>query len=147
MVHVGEKPETHRVAVASAVVRMTAGTLALVEGGNVGKGHGKGDALAVARIAGLAGLKRAADLIPLCHPVRVVGSKVDLVPDRALPGVRIRVEVHALDRTGVEMEALVGASTAALALYDMIKGVERGAEIVQLRLEAKSGGRGGDWRR
>jgi cyclic pyranopterin monophosphate synthase len=143
MVDVGEKPETHRVAVASAVIKMKADTLSLVE-----KGSGKkGDVLSTARIAALAALKRTAELIPLCHPVRVVGSDVTLALDRRVPGVRVRVEVHAFDRTGVEMEAMVGASAAALTVYDMVKGAERGVTIEAIRLEAKEGGRSGTWRR
>jgi cyclic pyranopterin phosphate synthase len=135
MVDVALKPETLREAVASAAVRMKASTLALVTSARGARG--KGDVLATARVAA----------IPLCHPVRVVGTEVDLEPDRALPGVRIRVAVRAFDRTGVEMEALVGASAAALTIYDMVKGVERGVEIRAVRLEEKRGGRSGIWLR
>jgi cyclic pyranopterin monophosphate synthase len=145
MVDVGAKPETLRQATASAAVRMSRATLALVEQGSGARG--KGDVLATARLAGIAALKRTADLIPLCHPVRVVGSDVDLVPDRALPGVRVSVTVRAFDRTGVEMEAMVGAAAAALTVYDMVKGAERGVEILSVLLEEKSGGRSGLWRR
>ncbi len=145
MVDVGAKEETAREAVASAVVRMKRTTLALVEQGVGAKG--KGDVLATARVAAIMALKRTAEWIPLCHPVRVVGTDVDLEPDRKLPGVRIRVRVRAHDRTGVEMEALVGASAAALTVYDMVKGAERGVEILAVRLEEKRGGRGGEWRR
>jgi cyclic pyranopterin monophosphate synthase len=160
MVDVGAKPETARVAVATAAVRMAPATLAIVAGagqagktgkagqtGKTGRAHEKGDVLSTARIAALAALKRTADIIPLCHPVRVVGSDVALSVDEALPGLRIRVEVHAFDRTGVEMEALVGASVGALTVYDMIKGIDRGAEISGVRLEEKRGGRSGHWRR
>ena len=143
MVDVGAKPETDRVAVASAAVKMKRATLALVEAG-VGK---KGDVFSTARIAALAALKRTAEWIPLCHPVRVVGTDVVLTADRKLPGVRVRVEVHAFDRTGVEMEAMVGAAAAALTIYDMVKGAERGVEISAVRLEEKRGGRSGLWRR
>ena len=143
MVDVGSKPETLRVARAEALVQMLPATLALVERGS-GK---KGDVLATARIAAIAALKRTAELIPLCHPVRVVGTDVALTPDARLPGVRIEVQVHAFDRTGVEMEAMVGAAAAALTIYDMVKGVERGVTIGPLRLLEKSGGRSGVWRR
>jgi cyclic pyranopterin phosphate synthase len=143
MVDVGAKPETDRVAVATAAVKMKRATLALVEAG-AGK---KGDVFSTARIAALAALKRTAEWIPLCHPVRVVGTDVVLTPDRKLPGVRVRVEVHAFDRTGVEMEAMVGASAAALTIYDMVKGAERGVEITAVRLEEKRGGRSGVWKR
>jgi cyclic pyranopterin phosphate synthase len=143
MVAVGDKPETRRTAVAEAVVLMSAATLRLVEQGS-GK---KGDVLSTARLAGIGALKRTADWIPLCHPVRVVGSDVILTADRRLPGLRIRVEVEAFDRTGVEMEAMVGASAAALTVYDMVKGVERGVTIGPVRLLEKRGGRSGTWRR
>ena len=142
MVDVGDKPETHRVAVAEAQVRMSRETLRLVESG-AGK---KGDVFSTARIAALAALKRTAELIPLCHPVRVVGTDVALGADRRLPGVWVQVEVQAFDRTGVEMEAMVGAATAALTIYDMVKGVERGVVIGPVRLLEKSGGRSGTWR-
>jgi cyclic pyranopterin phosphate synthase len=143
MVDVGEKPETHRVAVASAAIKMKPATLALAVAG-AGK---KGDVFSTARIAALAALKRTAELVPLCHPVRVVGTDVVLAADRRLPGVRVQVTVHAFDRTGVEMEAMVGAAAAALTIYDMVKGTERGVEIAAVRLEEKSGGRSGVWRR
>jgi cyclic pyranopterin phosphate synthase len=143
MVDVGDKPETQRRAVAEALVLMRPETLALVEGGS-GK---KGDVLATARLAGIAALKRTADLIPLCHPVRVVGTDVRLAIEPRLPGVRIEVEVHAFDRTGVEMEAMVGAAAAALTVYDMVKGVERGVTVGPVRLLEKAGGRSGVWRR
>src|SRR5262245_29467136 len=145
MVDVGGKPETLREAVASAAVRMSRATLALVRAGSGARG--KGDVVGAARLAGFMALKRAAEWIPLCHPVRVVGSEVDVTLDAALPGVRVRVAVRAFDRTGVEMEAMVGAAAAALTVYDMVKGAERGVEIQALRLEEKSGGRSGTWRR
>jgi cyclic pyranopterin phosphate synthase len=143
MVGVGGKPETARRAVASAEVRMSAATLALVVRG----ASKKGDVLATARLAAVMACKRTADLIPLCHPVRVVGTEVVFAIDRRLPGVRVDVAVDAVDRTGVEMEAMTGAAAAALTIYDMVKGVERGVEIGALRLEEKSGGRSGVWRR
>lgn len=151
MVDVGAKPETAREAVASAVVRMSPATLALVLGDGdataVPARPSKGDVLATARLAAIAALKRTAEWIPLCHPVRLTGTDVELEGDAAVPGVRVRVAARAHDRTGVEMEALVGAAAAALTIYDMVKGVERGVEILNLRLEEKSGGRTGTWRR
>jgi cyclic pyranopterin monophosphate synthase len=141
MVDVGDKAETSRVAVAEARVLMQPATLALVAAGS----GPKGDVLATARLAGIAALKRTSDLIPLCHPVRVVGSDVQLACDADLPGVRVTVQVHAYDRTGVEMEAMVGAATAALTVYDMVKGVERGVTIEGVRLLEKRGGRSGHW--
>ena len=143
MVDVGLKPETMRLAVATAAVRMTPPTLEAV----IARSGPKGDVLAVARVAALSGLKQTSNLIPLCHPVRVVAAEVDLKPDPALPGVRVRVTVTAYDRTGVEMEAMTGASIAALTIYDMVKGLERGVCIESLQLEEKSGGRQGAWRR
>ncbi|HXI56970.1 MAG TPA: cyclic pyranopterin monophosphate synthase MoaC [Polyangia bacterium] len=145
MVDVGEKPETARAATASAAVRMKPATLALIQSRTGAKN--KGDVLATARIAAIAAVKRTAELIPLCHPVRVVGTEVELTADETLPGVRIAVTVRAFDRTGVEMEAMVGAAAAALTVYDMIKGAERGVEIRAVRLEEKRGGRSGLWKR
>jgi cyclic pyranopterin phosphate synthase len=103
--------------------------------------------LAVARLAGIMAARRTAELIPLCHPVRLTSCDVDLTIDRALPGVRIRATARAIDRTGVEMEALTAAATAALTIYDMVKAAERGVEIRAVRLEEKQGGRSGHWRR
>jgi cyclic pyranopterin phosphate synthase len=143
MVDVAAKAETAREAVASAAVRMSAETLRLVERGTGARG--KGDVIATARLAGIMAAKRASELVPLCHPVRLVGCDVDLAVDRRLPGVRIRVEARAVDRTGVEMEAMVGAAAAALTVYDMVKGTERGVEIVAVRLEEKRGGKSGTW--
>ena len=141
MVDVGAKPETLRVAVASGAVEMASETLALVAAGKMGKG----DVLGVARIAARAGLKRTAELVPLCHPVRVVGSDVELRAGRGR--VEIRAEVRAFDRTGVEMEALCAVTVAALTVYDMCKAVDRGMRIVDVQLEEKRGGRSGEWRR
>jgi cyclic pyranopterin phosphate synthase len=145
MVDVGAKPETARRAVASADVRMSPATLAIIRSASARLS--KGDVLATARLAGIMACKRTAELIPLCHPVRVVGTDVAFTVDRRLPGVRIEVTVDAVDRTGVEMEAMVGASVAALTIYDMVKGVERGVEIGGVRLLEKSGGRSGHWTR
>ena len=146
MVGVGDKPETARRAVASAHVRMSVATLALVTSSQSGSAK-KGDVLATARLAAIMACKRTAELIPLCHPVRVVGTDVTFTLDRRLPGVRVEVAVDAVDRTGVEMEAMVGASVAALTIYDMVKGVERGVAVEAVVLLEKSGGRSGTWRR
>jgi cyclic pyranopterin phosphate synthase len=154
MVDVAAKPETARAATASAAVKMKRETLRLVErasgarGAAGARGTGsKGDVLAVARVAGIMAARRAAELIPLCHPVRLTSCDVDLTVDRALPGIRIRATARAVDRTGVEMEALTAAATAALTIYDMVKAAERGVEIRAIRLEEKQGGRSGHWRR
>lgn len=141
MVDVGAKDRTVREAVAEAFVRASAGTLALVRDGSAPKG----DVLAVARIAGIAAAKRAPDLIPLCHPVALTGVTVDLALERG--GIRVTATARAADRTGVEMEALTAAASAALTVYDMLKAAERGMEITGLRLLSKSGGRSGTWRR
>ncbi len=143
MVDVGAKAESLRVAVASGAVEMAKATLALVAGGRVGKG----DVLGVARLAALMGLKKTSELVPLCHPVRVVGSDVELGLDRKRSRVTIRAEVRAFDRTGVEMEALAAVTIAALTVYDMCKAADRGMRIVDVQLEEKSGGRSGTWRR
>jgi len=123
MVDVAVKPETLREAVASAAVRMLPATLRLVERG--AGARGKGDVLAVARIAGITAAKRTDELIPLCHRVALTGVEVDLRIDRARAAVEITSTARALDRTGVEMEALVAASVAALTVYDMLKGIDR----------------------
>jgi len=145
MVDVADKPETARLAVATAEVRMTLPTLRLVEQGTGARG--KGDVLGAARLAGIMAARRTSELIPLCHPVRLTGCDVDVQVDPKLPGVRVRATARAIDRTGVEMEALVAASTAALTVYDMVKAVERGVEIRAIRLEEKRGGKSGVWRR
>jgi cyclic pyranopterin phosphate synthase len=141
MVNVGEKAPTHRVAVAEAFVRLSQATLTLLREGVVKKG----DALAVARLAGIAASKKTADLVLLCHPLALshVAVHADLQPD----GVRIEARAEAVGPTGVEMEALTAASVAALNLYDMIKKHERGAVIERVRLLEKSGGQSGDYRR
>lgn len=145
MVDVGAKPETDREAVAAGAVEMQPGTLARIRAGGIDKG----DVLAVARLAAVSGVKRTSDLIPLCHPVRVTGVAVELTPTDAdgRPRVEIRATVRAHDRTGVEMEALTAVTVCALTIYDMCKAIDRGMRIVDVRLEAKSGGRSGDWRR
>jgi cyclic pyranopterin phosphate synthase len=139
MVDVSGKPVTDRVAVAEAHVKMRPETLDLVVKGQARKG----DVLAVARLAGIMGAKRTADLIPLCHPLPVDKVALELSPDPGLPGVRIEATVRTTGRTGVEMEALTAASVAALTVYDMLKAVERGMEIGGLRVVLKDGGASG----
>lgn len=144
MVEVGAKPETARLAVASGFVRCAPETVARIGAGDLEKG----DVLAVARLAAIAGLKRTPELIPLCHPVRVTGVDIELELSREPePGVQIRAAVRAFDRTGVEMEALTAVSVAALAIYDMCKAIDRGMQIARIQLERKSGGKSGSWRR
>jgi cyclic pyranopterin phosphate synthase len=137
MVDVSDKAATARMAVAEGVVRMTPETLALVEAGDAKKG----DVLGVARLAGIMGAKRTADLVPLCHPLPVTKVAVDLAPDRDLPGVRITATVKTTGQTGVEMEALTAVSVAALTVYDMLKAAEKGMEIDGIRLVLKEGGK------
>lgn len=148
MVGVADKPATARTAVASARVRMQKETLdRLVQGTGP-----KGDVAATARVAGIQAAKRTSDLIPLCHPIALTGAQIDFdfrAPDSegALATVEVRATVHAFDRTGVEMEALVAASTAALTIYDMLKAIDRWMTITDVGLLEKSGGRSGHLRR
>jgi cyclic pyranopterin phosphate synthase len=139
MVDVSGKPVTDRVAVAEGVVRMTPETLALVAEGRAAKG----DVLGVARLAGIMAAKRTAELIPLCHPLPITKVTLDLVPDPALPGVRITATVKTSGQTGVEMEALTAVSVAALTVYDMVKAVEKSMVIDGIRLILKDGGKSG----
>jgi cyclic pyranopterin phosphate synthase len=143
MVDVSEKVVTARRAVAEAEVSMAQETLSLIIDG----GAAKGDVLTVAELAGIMGGKRTAELIPLCHPIPLSDLAVELRPDRAASAVRIRASAATIAQTGVEMEALTAASIAALTVYDMVKSVDRTAEIQHVRLLEKSGGRSGEWRR
>jgi cyclic pyranopterin phosphate synthase len=140
MVDVGAKGETARRAVASARVRTTRAVVLSVAAGTMEKG----DVLAVARVAGILASKRTPELVPLCHPVRTTHASVELELDAAASEIRVRAVVEAVDRTGVEMEAMTAASVASLTLYDMIKAADRWATIDAVRLEAKSGGKSGE---
>src|SRR5581483_7208909 len=139
MVDVGDKSESERVAIASGRVEMEAATLAAIRAATVKKG----DVLATARLAAIGGAKRTSELIPLCHPVRVTGVDVALIPtdEGGRPRVEIRATVRAFDRTGVEMEALTAVAVAGLTIYDMCKAVDRGMRIGEVRLEEKRGGK------
>lgn len=141
MVDVGAKPETARSAVASGRVVMAPTTAAAIVGGTVGKG----EVLGVARIAGIEAAKRTADLIPLCHPLRLTGVEVRFVVGK--DGVDITAAVTAVDRSGVEMEALAAVAAAALTIYDMCKAIDRAMVISHIRLDEKRGGKSGPWRR
>jgi cyclic pyranopterin phosphate synthase len=144
MVDVGDKPETARLAQASGFVAMSAATARRIAAGRVEKG----DVLGIARTAGLMALKRTAELVPLCHPVRVSAADLALeVTTGRRPGVRIRAQIRGTDRTGFEMEALMAVSVAALTVYDMCKSVERGMQITDVRLDEKRGGKSGTWQR
>src|SRR5437764_13099789 len=143
MIEVGEKDRTQRVAVARAELRCSSNTLKLLNEGRLEKG----DALAAARLAGIMAAKRTPDILPLCHPIALSGADVEVACDESAGVVRIESRVHAVDRTGVEMEALTAAVAAALTIYDMAKRHDRGMEIVSVRLVHKSGGRSGEWNR
>ena len=139
MVDVSDKAETSRVATAEGWVRMEAATLELIIGGTAAKG----DVLGVARLAGIMGAKRTADLIPLCHPLPLSKVALELEPDAELPGIRLSATVRTTGRTGVEMEALTAVSTAALTVYDMLKAADRAMEIGGIRVTLKDGGKSG----
>jgi cyclic pyranopterin phosphate synthase len=142
MVNVGGKAETTRTATASATVRMLPATLALIRD----KALAKGDVMEVARLAGIMGAKRTADLIPLCHPLPLTAVEVNFTfPDES--SVRISATARVFGRTGVEMEALTAVSVAALTVYDMCKAVDRGMTISAIWLDEKTGGKSGDYRR
>jgi cyclic pyranopterin phosphate synthase len=141
MVDVTAKDVTTREAVASGFVRMAPSTREAITEGRLQKG----DALETARIAGIMAAKKTSELIPLCHPISV--GAVEVAFDERDDGIGIVASVRTNERTGVEMEALTAVSVAALTVYDMVKGVERGVEITDVRLLRKSGGRSGEWRR
>lgn len=141
MVDVSAKDVTIRTATATGYLRTTPEVVGLLRRADLPKG----DALAVARIAGLMGAKRTPDLVPLCHPVALHSVTVDLELDDS--GVRITATTRTADRTGVEMEALTAVATAGLALFDMVKAVDRAAILTDLQVEAKAGGRSGTWQR
>ncbi|AGY91923.1 hypothetical protein SPICUR_04725 [Spiribacter curvatus] len=143
MVDVGEKPDSERVAIAEGWLVMTASTLAALERGELKKG----DALGTARVAGIMGAKRAADLIPLCHPIPLSNVEVSLSVDADATAVRAEVMAATRGATGVEMEALTAVQVALITVYDMCKALDRGMTIEGVRLIHKRGGRSGEWRR
>ncbi len=143
MVDVGHKSDTARVARASGAIRMQPDTLRLIRENGVAKG----DVLGVARIAGVMGAKRTADLIPLCHPIALTDVQVALTLDETLPGVRAEATARTVGKTGVEMEAIVAVSVSLITVYDMAKGVDKSMLISDIVLEEKSGGRSGHWHR
>jgi cyclic pyranopterin phosphate synthase len=154
MVAVGHKPETERRARATGRVLMAPSTLARVTSSDPALALPKGDVLQVARLAAIQAVKRTADLIPLCHPLRITGVRVDFACPPPPPGaedgpraIEITVEVRAFDRTGVEMEALTAVAVAGLTIYDMCKAVDRAMCITAVQLEEKQGGRSGHWQR
>jgi cyclic pyranopterin monophosphate synthase len=143
MVDVGAKASTERVATARATVRVSPETARQVDQGNAAKG----DVLGVARIAGIQAAKRTAELIPLCHPLALSFVGVEGQIDVEAGTIELTAQARTTGQTGVEMEALTAASVAALTVYDMVKGIERGAEITSVALLSKSGGRSGEWQR
>jgi len=142
MVDVSEKPETSRSATAKGRVTMKPATLKLI----LEDGLKKGNALEVARLAGIMAAKRTSDLIPLCHPLAIAKVEVDLLPDTKKSSVEVVATVKVTGQTGVEMEALTAVSVACLTLYDMAKSVDKAMTIGDIRLTAKSGGKSGDYK-
>ena len=143
MVDVGAKAVTDRRAVARAVVRMSPATARAVADGDAPKG----DVLGTARIAGIQAAKRAGELIPLCHPLGLTFAGVEAQVEADVGAVTLTAEARTSAQTGVEMEAMTAAAVAALTVYDMVKGLERGARIERIELLEKSGGKSGEWRR
>ncbi len=149
MVDVSEKAETQRIATAEGFISMKAETLAMIVEGDAPKG----DVLATARIAGIMGSKRTADLIPMCHPLNITKSKVELTPyapgehPEGKVGIHVLATLGVTGKTGIEMEALMAASIACLTIYDMCKAVDRGMELSDIRLLHKEGGKSGVWNR
>jgi cyclic pyranopterin phosphate synthase len=143
MVDVGDKAVTKRVAIAEGRIHMQAETLDLIVKG----GHKKGDVLGVARIAGIMGAKKTAELIPLCHPLSLTRINIDLIPDAETRCIDCICRVETRGQTGVEMEALCATQVALLTIYDMCKAIDRGMTIDGVRLMEKSGGKSGHWER
>jgi len=139
MVDVSDKDTTARIAVAEGHITMTSKTLTLVTEGRADKG----DVIGIARLAGIMGAKKTAELIPLCHPLPLSKVALDLTPDPDLPGIRITATVRTTGRTGVEMEALTAVSTAALTIHDMVKAVQKDMVIGGIRVTMKDGGKSG----
>jgi cyclic pyranopterin phosphate synthase len=143
MVDVSEKGVTERTATAEGAVRMAPETLATILAGDAKKG----DVVGTARIAGIMAAKRTSDLIPLCHPLPITHVGIEIEPDPTLPGLRVTASVKVAAKTGVEMEALTAVAVTCLTIYDMAKAVDRGMEIIDVRVVEKRGGRSGAWRR
>jgi cyclic pyranopterin monophosphate synthase len=141
MVDVSGKTPTQRLARARGAIRMRAGTLAAIRANDLRKG----DALSVARIAGIMAAKRTSELIPLCHPLPITDVSLTIVPDESLPGVRVEATAKTTAVTGVEMEAIVAASVTLITIWDMVKGIDNALEIGEIVLVEKRGGKSGDW--
>jgi cyclic pyranopterin monophosphate synthase len=143
MVDVSDKPETKRMARAKGSIRMEKGTLLAIQSNSLSKG----DVVTVARIAGIQGAKRTAELIPLCHSLPLSDVQLDVVVDEELPGLHVEATARTTGRTGVEMEAIVAVSIALATIYDMAKAMDRGMVITEIALIEKTGGRSGSWLR
>ena len=141
MVNVGDKPNTHRIAIATGSISMLPATFDLVEAGN----HKKGDVLGIARIAGIQASKKTSDLIPLCHPLALSHVSLQFQLDRATSSIHCQVQAETTGPTGVEMEALTAVQVALLTIYDMCKAVDRGMVMGDVKLLEKSGGKSGTW--
>ena len=141
MVNVGDKPNTHRVAIATGTISMLPATFDLVEAGN----HKKGDVLGIAHIAGIQASKKTSDLIPLCHPLALSHVSLQFELDKATSSIRCQVQAETTGPTGVEMEALTAVQVALLTIYDMCKAVDRGMVMGDIKLLEKSGGKSGAW--
>ena len=138
----GDKPNTHRVAVATGKITMLPGTFEMVEAGN----HKKGDVLGIARIAGIQASKKTSDLIPLCHPLALTHVSLEFQPNKADNSISCQVRAETTGSTGVEMEALTAVQVALLTIYDMCKAVDRGMVMGDVKLLEKSGGKSGEWK-
>ena len=141
MVNVGDKPNTHRIAIATGSISMLPATFDLVEAGN----HKKGDVLGIARIAGIQASKKTSDLIPLCHPLALSHVSLQFELDRKTSSIHCQVQAETTGPTGVEMEALTAVQVALLTIYDMCKAVDRGMVMGDVKLLEKSGGKSGTW--
>jgi cyclic pyranopterin monophosphate synthase len=141
MVNVGDKPNTHRIAIATGSISMLPATFDLVEAGN----HKKGDVLGIARIAGIQASKKTSELIPLCHPLALSHVSLQFELDRKTSSIRCQVQAETTGPTGVEMEALTAVQVALLTIYDMCKAVDRGMVMGDVKLLEKTGGKSGTW--
>jgi len=142
MVNVGDKPNTHRIAIAAGKITMLPETFQIIQTGS----HKKGDVLGIARIAGIQASKRAADLIPLCHPLALTHVSLEFQPNKAENSISCQVRAETTGPTGVEMEALTAVQVALLTIYDMCKAVDRGMVMGDVKLLEKSGGKSGEWK-
>lgn len=143
MVDIGDKSVTHRIAIASGSINMQAETLSLIKEG----GHKKGDVLSIARTAGIMGVKKTSELIPLCHPISLTHINIDLNIDEKKSSVYCECRAETDGKTGVEMEALTAVQVTLLTIYDMCKSVDRGMVLSNIQLMEKSGGKSGVWKR